>query len=145
MESWLNWEGNKILQFTTKSTTGPWVQSRKMNCVLSKLWVPHLRCWTCTSNCANPEKAKCFVQGKFYLHNSLMLKTSTLNSSHSDNLTLIESFESKFWLQYAIFANTIMVAVAVSCFPPPQHSPIFGHLASSQTYQKRQTLERWKA
>lgn len=30
-------------------------------------------------------------------------------------------------------ANTIIVAVAVPCLPPPQHSPIFGHLASSHT------------
>ena len=29
--------------------------------------------------------------------------------------------------------HTIIVAVAVSCFPPPQHSPILGHLASSHT------------
>lgn len=29
-----------------------------------------------------------------------------------------------------------MVAVAVPCSPPPQHSPIFGHLASSQTVCK---------
>lgn len=29
-----------------------------------------------------------------------------------------------------------MVAVDVPCFPPFQHSPIFGHLASSQTVCK---------
>ena len=29
--------------------------------------------------------------------------------------------------------HTIIVAVAVSYFPPPQHSPILGHLASSHT------------
>lgn len=28
---------------------------------------------------------------------------------------------------------TIIVAVCVPCSPPPQHSPIFGHFASSQT------------
>lgn len=28
---------------------------------------------------------------------------------------------------------TIMVAVAVEYSPPPQHSPMLGHLASSQT------------
>lgn len=28
---------------------------------------------------------------------------------------------------------TIMVAVCVPCSPPPQHSPMFGHFASSQT------------
>ena len=54
-------------------------------------------------------------------------------------LTLIKSFDSKFSLQYAI-ANTMMVAVAVSCFPPPQHSPIFGHLASSHTYSKEKKV-----
>lgn len=36
-----------------------------------------------------------------------------------------------------IFYNiTIIVAVAVPCLPPPQHSPIFGHRASSQTVCK---------
>ena len=55
-------------------------------------------------------------------------------------LTLIKSFDSKFSLQYAI-ANTMMVAVAVSCFPPPQHSPIFGHLASSHTYSKEKKVK----
>lgn len=28
---------------------------------------------------------------------------------------------------------TIIVAVCVPCSPPPQHSPIFGHRASSHT------------
>ena len=34
-----------------------------------------------------------------------------------------------------IILNTIIVAVAVPSFPP-QHSPMFGHFASSQTYKK---------
>lgn len=31
----------------------------------------------------------------------------------------------------------MMVAVAVAYSPPPQHSPMFGHLASSHTYAKK--------
>ena len=33
------------------------------------------------------------------------------------------------------FLCTMMVAVAVWCSPPPQHSPMFGHFASSHTYK----------
>lgn len=33
----------------------------------------------------------------------------------------------------AVILLTIIVAVCVPCSPPPQHSPIFGHFASSQT------------
>lgn len=32
----------------------------------------------------------------------------------------------------------MMVAVAVAYSPPPQHSPMLGHLASSHTSEKKQ-------
>ena len=32
----------------------------------------------------------------------------------------------------------MIVAVAVPCSPPPQHSPILGQRASSQTYERNQ-------
>ena len=41
----------------------------------------------------------------------------------------------------------IMVAVATPSSPPPQHSPIFGHLASSHTvarpFSLTVSLKRW--
>lgn len=36
-----------------------------------------------------------------------------------------------------------MVAVAVAYSPPPQHSPMFGHLASSHTWTERHATILW--